>query len=78
MLTQLDDLHGKGKFVPDAIEAPVQPSASENISDDEFESLLDELHGKGQFKPEQVATPAQNVPAIVAAQPLAAVIPGTT
>jgi two-component system chemotaxis sensor kinase CheA len=68
----LDDLHGKGKFVPDAIEAPVQPSASENISDDEFESLLDELHGKGQFKPEQVATPAQSVPAIVAAQPLAA------
>ncbi|MBD7976523.1 chemotaxis protein CheA [Serpens gallinarum] len=55
----LDELHGKGKFVPDAIEAPVQPAASEDITDDEFESLLDELHGKGKFVPDAIEAPVQ-------------------
>ena len=60
----LDQLHGKGSFIPGQIDAapvvspaPAKPSASptaapaaggDDISDDEFESLLDELHGKGK------------------------------
>uniref|UniRef100_UPI0019F175B3 chemotaxis protein CheA n=2 Tax=Pseudomonas sp. TaxID=306 RepID=UPI0019F175B3 len=55
----LDELHGKGKFVPDAIEAPVQPSTSQDITDGEFESLLDELHGKGKFAPDAIEAPVQ-------------------
>jgi len=62
----LDNLHGKGKFgqvnnggdkkktntgaqVKDAAPAE-KPAASDNITDDEFESLLDDLHGEGKFE----------------------------
>ncbi len=58
----LDELHGKGRFTPDAVNAsaaepelakPPAAPASDDISEDEFESLLDEMHGKG--KPPGVA-----------------------
>ncbi len=58
----------------DAIEPPVvEPLASadtgtvaDEITDDEFESLLDQLHGKGKFEPATTAatTPAAAEPAI--------------
>ena len=58
----------------DAIEPPaVEPLASadtgtvaDEITDDEFESLLDQLHGKGKFEPAITAatTPAAAEPAI--------------
>ena len=60
----LDQLHGKGSFIPGQTDTPVavtaatkvsapavpaaSSSSSDDISDDEFESLLDELHGKGK------------------------------
>ena len=65
----LDQLHGKGQFSPEVVEAvpavPVQASASDEITDDEFEALLDRLHGKGTFA-------ADALPAVAAAAPLAA------
>ncbi|MGI0115292.1 chemotaxis protein CheA [Zooshikella sp. RANM57] len=41
-----------------------KPPASDEISDEEFESLLDDLHGKGQFysAAEQPAKPAESEP----------------
>lgn len=51
----LDNLHGKGQHggAPQAAaddSSVGAASGGDDISDDEFESLLDELHGKGQFK----------------------------
>lgn len=86
----LDQLHGKGSFVPGETEpapAPVvkttsapaaaaKPAAKapDDISDDEFESLLDELHGKGKAPvgPAEVAK-ATPQPAAPAAKPAAKV-----
>jgi len=34
----------------------VKPAKSDNITDDEFESILDDLHGQGKFKATNVAT----------------------
>ncbi|MCP9339596.1 chemotaxis protein CheA [Stutzerimonas xanthomarina] len=39
-------------------------SGADEITDEEFESLLDQLHGKGQFATEQDATPAAPVAAV--------------
>ncbi len=70
----LDELHGKGRFTPDAVSAPAADAppekppavpASDDISEDEFESLLDEMHGKG--KPPGVAATAAG--AVVASTP---------
>ena len=70
----LDELHGKGRFTPDAVSAPAADAppekppaapASDDISEDEFESLLDEMHGKG--KPPGVAATAAGV--VVASTP---------
>ncbi len=60
----LDQLHGKGSFVPASHEPVVatpaavaqtppavvaaKSSSADEISEDDFESLLDELHGKGK------------------------------
>ncbi len=78
----LDQLHGKGKFVPPAVSAepaqvpaeavePAAAAAGDDISDDEFEALLDELHGKGKFGdvPEAAGTPAAPAAAAPAAAP---------
>ncbi len=81
----LDQLHGKGSFIPGQVDAaPAAPAISakvvtppspapaaggDDISDDEFESLLDELHGKGKAP----AGPA--VPAAPAAKPAVAAKP---
>ncbi|MCF6762044.1 chemotaxis protein CheA [Pseudomonas fragi] len=45
--------------------APAEPSASDEISDAEFELLLDQLHGKGQFSTDAavVAAVPEEVPA---------------
>ncbi|MGP6232826.1 chemotaxis protein CheA, partial [Pseudomonas aeruginosa] len=85
----LDELHGKGKFgdVPEAAGKPAVPTAaapaspatapaaagSDEISDDEFESLLDELHGKGKFNgaSESVAAAAAVAKNIAAKSPAA-------
>ncbi len=45
------------------------PSAADEITDEEFESLLDQLHGKGQFAADQQTSPAAT--AAAAAQPSA-------
>lgn len=37
---------------------PAAPSSDENISEDEFESLLDNIHGKGKFDSKSVANGA--------------------
>lgn len=79
----LDQLHGKGSFIPGQTDAPVAAAApaaakvsapavpaassSDDISDDEFESLLDELHGKGK-------APVGSAPA-VPAKPAAPAVP---
>ncbi|MFM7853359.1 MAG: hypothetical protein ACKO96_15925, partial [Flammeovirgaceae bacterium] len=66
----LDQLHGHGSFIPGEVAAkaseksPAKPeektqaTAGDDISEDEFESLLDELHGKGKAPvgPAEVAT----------------------
>ena len=87
----LDQLHGKGSFIPGQTEpaAPVAASAKpaaaptpakaagkagDDISDDEFESLLDELHGKGKA-PVGVAPEAKPAAKPQAAQPAAAAAP---
>ena len=54
----LDQLHGKGSFIPDPVAAAPAPSqqnkpaepakAGDEIDDAEFEALLDQLHGKGK------------------------------
>ncbi len=80
----LDQLHGKGSFIPGQIDAapavpatparPVTPSPAvsagggDDISDDEFESLLDELHGKGKA-PAGPAVPPPAAKPPVAAKP---------
>ena len=48
---------------PPAVESAA--AASDEITDDEFESLLDQLHGKGQFSaaPAEAETPAEPVAA---------------
>jgi two-component system chemotaxis sensor kinase CheA len=92
----LDQLHGKGSFVPGEVNAPVTKpveapaaiaskpavtsSTSDEITDDEFESLLDELHGKGQApKPVAASKPAAPVAASVAkTNPSPAVKPATS
>lgn len=67
----LDDLHGKGKFgqvnkgdgkeqiaamAETKKSAPAEkPAGSDNITDDEFESLLDDLHGEGKFEAKKAA-----------------------
>ncbi|NWC37559.1 chemotaxis protein CheA, partial [Pseudomonas gingeri] len=74
----LDQLHGKGTFVADALPevaataappaaASAAPAGDGLISDHEFESLLDELHGKGKFS--EVAPAAA---AVATAAPVAA------
>lgn len=81
----LDQLHGKGSFIPGQVDAappapaisakvvtppsPAPAAGGDDISDDEFESLLDELHGKGKAP----AGPA--VPAAPAAKPAVAAKP---
>jgi two-component system chemotaxis sensor kinase CheA len=40
----------------DSIQAPETKPAGDNITEDEFESLLDELHGKGKFTGKPKAT----------------------
>ncbi len=48
----LDELHGEGRFSPDALasgeSAPPPAAGGDDISEDEFEALLDEMHGKGR------------------------------
>ncbi|MCU1728092.1 chemotaxis protein CheA [Pseudomonas sp. 7P_10.2_Bac1] len=75
----LDQLHGKGKFSPDAVTtsvtdpAPAEPAAaSHEITDDEFEALLDQLHGKGSFSADALEAVAA-APATVADEPAAQV-----
>ncbi len=72
----LDELHGKGRFTPDAVSAPAADAppekppaapASDDISEDEFESLLDEMHGKGK-PPGVAATAAEAVAASTPAE----------
>ncbi|WP_312196440.1 chemotaxis protein CheA, partial [Pseudomonas luteola] len=66
-----DQLHGKGKFDA-AVAAPSEPAkaaapvakSGDEITDDEFESLLDQLHGKGKF---DAAVAAPSEPAKAAA-----------
>jgi len=81
----LDQLHGKGSFIPEqtaaAAPAPTPkvvpppaaasaPAASgDDISDDEFESLLDELHGKGKAPIGPSAAPAAAAPKAPAVKP---------
>ena len=48
----------------ESVETPAS-SAADEITDDEFESLLDQLHGKGQFAAEQDAKPAASAAAVV-------------
>jgi two-component system chemotaxis sensor kinase CheA len=53
----LDDLHGKGQFSENTVDAPVAGSYEDNkkndeITEDEFEALLDDIHGKGSFSGE--------------------------
>ena len=71
----LDQLHGKGRFSPDAVSrtapgvAPAEPVAASNeITDDEFEALLDQLHGKGSFSADALDAVA-TAPTEVAAGP---------
>lgn len=80
----LDQLHGKGSFIPGQTEttpavistptkavtpASAAPAAGgDDISDDEFESLLDELHGKGKA-PAGPAVPATPTVAAPTAKP---------
>ncbi len=87
----LDQLHGKGSFDADKAKpvatgtAPVAAAkvavdtarkpASDEISEQEFESLLDELHGKGKFEPAAVAAAA--APAAAAAAPAKAAAPAS-
>jgi len=91
----LDQLHGKGSFIPGQIDAPAATpapaaakvnapavsaaSSSDDISDDEFESLLDELHGKGKAPvgpaaaaPAKPAAPVAPAKPVEAAKPAAA------
>ncbi len=88
----LDQLHGKGSFIPGQTDTPVastaaakvsapavpaaSSSSSDDISDDEFESLLDELHGKGKAPvgsapavPAKPAAPAAPAKPVEAAKP---------
>ena len=70
----LDQLHGKGQFVPPVVTASAAVSlapaaAGDEITDDEFEALLDQLHGKGQFAASEAVAPAA---APMAAAPAAA------
>lgn len=53
----LDQLHGKGQFVANAVTEPAPAAAapSDEITDAEFEALLDQLHGTGQFAETAVA-----------------------
>ncbi|SEA49151.1 chemotaxis protein CheA [Alkalimonas amylolytica] len=77
----LDQLHGKGSFRAEAetpaaaskpaATAPAKPAAAasqakdDEITDDEFESLLDELHGKGKSPQPaaQASAPVERKPA---------------
>ncbi len=75
----LDDLHGKGQFgqvndekvenqndtkVEATNEAPAaKPAESDDITDDEFESLLDDLHGEGKFAAKKVSSDSGDKPA---------------
>lgn len=88
----LDQLHGKGSFVPashepagatpaavtqtPAVTAAKSSSSADEISEDDFESLLDELHGKGKAPagPVAVAKAAEPVKAaaVAKAEPAAA------
>ena len=43
---------------PAAADEPVQAAADDEITEEEFESLLDQLHGPGQFRPEAVSPAA--------------------
>ena len=73
----LDQLHGKGRFSPDAVSrtapsvSPAEPMAASNeITDDEFEALLDQLHGKGSFSADALdAVATAPAPVEVAAGP---------
>ncbi|WP_077531622.1 chemotaxis protein CheA [Vreelandella utahensis] len=74
----LDQLHGEGQHAgaPPAPQAVSSGSGGDQgsagnesssgdddeISEDEFESLLDELHGPGQFKPETTGSTSQPEP----------------
>lgn len=76
----LDQLHGKGSFIPGQVDAapaapaipakvvtppsPAPAAGGDDISDDEFESLLDELHGKGKAPAGPAASAAK--PAVAA------------
>jgi two-component system chemotaxis sensor kinase CheA len=90
----LDQLHGQGSFIPGEAAAPVaakpvekapakpaekaKTAAGDDISDDEFESLLDELHGKGKAPigpAEAAAAAAKATPAAKAPEPAKAVTP---
>ncbi|MDR7119252.1 chemotaxis protein CheA [Rheinheimera soli] len=86
----LDQLHGQGSFIPGeaaasvaakpAEKAPVKApekakaAAGDDISDDEFESLLDDLHGKGKA-PVGPAETAKAAPVAKAAAPAKAPAP---
>ena len=50
----------------------VKPAESDDITDDEFESLLDDLHGKGKFKAEVDADKATAAAKPAAAKPATA------
>ncbi|MFO7788057.1 MAG: chemotaxis protein CheA [Halospina sp.] len=91
----LDQLHGEGQHAgaPPAPEAVSSDSGGDQasagaesssgdddeISEDEFESLLDELHGPGQFKPETTgsASASQSAPAQPEAPEAPAAAPAT-
>ncbi|MGM0434396.1 MAG: chemotaxis protein CheA [Pseudomonadota bacterium] len=91
----LDQLHGEGQHAgaPPAPEAVSSDSGGsqgsaegesssgddDEISEDEFESLLDELHGPGQFKPETTgsASASQSAPAQPEAAEAPAAAPAT-
>jgi two-component system chemotaxis sensor kinase CheA len=74
----LDQLHGKGQFVPPAVSEPAAPAAktepavapSGDITDDEFEALLDQLHGKGKFVEPEAIKPVTPAPAGKPAEPV--------
>ena len=75
----MDELHGKGKFgqvdkggdkEASKSEAEIKsaapaekPTGSDNITDDEFESLLDDIHGEGKFEVNKVSADDTKKPA---------------
>lgn len=67
----LDQLHGKGQFNAETVQAEPAAAApvSDEINDDEFEALLDELHGKGKFVPEVAASVVAPAPQAPSTQP---------